>query len=125
MTYDGDSTPLRARISPDADRADRRVVTVHGSIDHLTDPGERQELIADVLDTAGDPDTSALVLDLRHVQLMDSAGITLVVKLWRRLAADGVTLSLVATGFVRQVLVVAGIDQRIELAESPDRLLTR
>lgn len=112
MTPD-DTTPFRVSLTQDDAVPSRRLIHVAGSLDHVTPPGERAGLVRTVLEAAGEPGTTAMVMDLRSVTYVDSAGLSVVVKLWRQLRGQDISLAILAPGPVREVLDLTGITEHI------------
>ena len=87
-----------------ARRAGDGVVLVSGELDILTAAMLEQELRAAAAETSGD-----LVVDLGGVSFMDSAGMNVLVRLFKVLDKDDRTLVLRnTTGSVRRVLELGG-----------------
>jgi anti-sigma B factor antagonist len=83
------------------------IVVIDGEIEFATAP----KLRATLVDLA-QADGAAVVLDLRDVSFLDSAGISLLIQAKKRLANGGGTLALRAPRpNVRRVLEMSGVDE--------------
>ncbi len=96
-------------------RADGAVVVVPtGEIDLAT-----VELLQAEIDAAA-TEATRVVLDLREVTFMDSAGLRLVVHSVRALEADGATLAIVrGPSEVQRVFDLVGLDDRMTMLDQP------
>src|SRR5215207_3785129 len=96
-------------------RAGEAVVVVPaGEIDLATVDVVRAEI------DAARGETKLVVLDLRAVTFIDSAGVRLVLEGTRALAADGGELAVVrGTTEVRRVFGLVGLDGRVRMIDQP------
>jgi anti-anti-sigma factor len=93
---------------------DAVVVVPVGEIDLATDALVEDEI------TAARAESSFVVLDLRAVTFMDSAGIRLVVEGVRRLAEDGGEFAVVrGPAEVQRVFDLVGLEGRVRLLDAP------
>jgi anti-anti-sigma factor len=92
----------------------RLVMQIHGEID-LSNAADLERQIEDALGSA-----QVVVIDLSHVQFMDSQGVRLVYRLSRRVGNDGVEFSFVApeTSIAGQVLKLTAVSQIVPIRES-------
>lgn len=95
---------------------DRVIVAVTGELDEGTAP-ELRDAVGPV--TPG----TRVVLDLRRLAFMDSAGIHLLMHLDVRARSEGWRLGVaVGTGIVGRVLQIVRLADRVEVVEDPDEL---
>ena len=87
------------------------VVSVAGELDVATAP----ILDAALVDAVGDHD-GAVIIDLAATTFVDSAAVSILIKMWKGLRVDERALVLVAPSpKVRAVLEVLGIDQLVPI----------
>ena len=76
------------------------------------------------LDQITGPETKLVVIDLRHLDFMDSTGLSILVRAHQRLAAEGCELGLVrGSQQVQRLLDLTGVAERLQLVDSPEELL--
>jgi anti-anti-sigma factor len=92
------------------------IVEISGEID----ASNSNDILLGVLDDVPD-DVPGLVLDLRHTDYLDSAGIRALFELARRLRARRQQLRLVVLkdGIVRRVLTLTAFTEVVDLHETP------
>lgn len=115
------SVPTSGLMSVEVrDAGPHPVVTVGGDIDALTVAA--LETHVDLLLEADS--VRRLVLDLSAVEFVDSSGLSLLVRVHKRLLASGGTLVVVVTSTsVRRVLEVTGLADVLDLQPSLDAAL--
>ncbi|MEU4745745.1 STAS domain-containing protein [Actinosynnema sp. NPDC023658] len=102
------------RTTP-SDEVEGRWVEVCGEIDYTTAQG----LYADALALADDGGHHR-VLDFAGVEFCDSSGLSALLGIWRRLHADGGTLTVVAApAHVAKAMRVGGMDRLITVHPRP------
>lgn len=102
---------LRIRID---EEGHRRVVHLVGECDMSTAPQLREALLP-----LRGPEIDELIVDASELEFMDSTGLGVVIGCLKRLRESGGVLKIVgATGPVRRVLEITGIDQIIPLHDS-------
>ena len=102
-----------------SDRDRRRLVSMRGVLD------ARYAEIADAVVTALVRSRRRFALDLTNVSLIDSAGLTVLVRAAGRLREGGRTLTITgASATVRHVLYVSGLDQLVGLQQRPGQRST-
>ncbi|MBT8207945.1 MAG: STAS domain-containing protein [Acidimicrobiia bacterium] len=98
----------------ETDSNGRQIVTVSGVIDLRTADtfaNELNQVLASI--------TSEVVVDLRDVEFLDSTGVTALMRAGKALRTNGGELVLVcATGPVRRVLEVSGVDEVFRVVAS-------
>jgi anti-sigma B factor antagonist len=97
-----------------------RAFTVRGELDMSTAP----ELERGLEEALADPGAS-IVIDLSECEFIDSTGIALIVRAWRRLADQGERQLALASGDhqVRRLLKITGVEGSIPMHESRDAAL--
>lgn len=96
-------------------------LTVRGELDMNTAP----ELERALDDALADPDAS-IVLDLCECEFIDSTGIALIVRAWRRLDSDEGDGKLVLCSHnhqVRRLLKITGVESSISMHEGREAAL--
>jgi anti-sigma B factor antagonist len=107
---------FRVEVRRDASAA---VIAVSGELDLASGP----ELEAE-LDQISGPDTQMLVIDLRHLDFMDSTGLSILVRAHQRLAGQGCEMGLVkGSQQVQRLLDLTGVAERLRLVDTPEELL--
>jgi anti-sigma B factor antagonist len=92
-------------------------LSMAGEIDLLTAP----VLVEEAGEQLG-RSPSALVLDLSQVTFCDSAGVAALVRIYHRATGAGIELTLRgATGMVRHVLEISGVDQVVTVEDERAR----
>lgn len=100
-------------VTVDSDERSFRI-TVGGELDLHTAPRVQQ-----VLDRVYDAPPGELVLDFRHLYFIDSAGLAMLVDVYRRLNKSSVlTLRVSPEGQVRQVLELSRFDRFFQIDSS-------
>lgn len=95
------------------------VIAVSGELDLASAPTLEHEL-----QQAESSDAEVLILDLRQLEFIDSTGLGLLVKAHRRSEESGRRFAVVrGSSQVQRLLELAGLEQRLELVDSPDDLL--
>jgi anti-sigma B factor antagonist len=95
------------------------VVSVSGELDLASGP----ELEAELNRLAG-PETQLVVVDLRHLDFMDSTGLSIIVRAHQRMAGEGCEMGLVkGSQQVQRLLDLTGVAERLRLVDSPEDLL--
>jgi anti-sigma B factor antagonist len=99
-----------------SERDGRALVVVRGELDLATAP-DLEAVLIERLDTG-----FHLVVDLRHLEFMDSSGLRVLVTAHFRAEDDGLSLVIVRPmegGEVAKILSIAGIDKELELVDEP------
>jgi anti-sigma B factor antagonist len=95
------------------------VLAVIGELD-LSSSGELEEALAQ-LDGS---DTGLVILDLREVDFMDSAGLAVIVRAHQRAESAGRPFGVVqGSAQVRRLLSLTGVDGQMTVAKTPEELL--
>lgn len=95
-----------------------RVLSVTGEIDHLSG-----EALREALDPSGTPSVR-VVVDMRQVSFMDSAGINIFLTAHRSLTRAGGWLRLAAVGpTVVRTLQIVGLDTVLDIHETREQAL--
>jgi stage II sporulation protein AA (anti-sigma F factor antagonist) len=95
-----------------------RVLSVTGEIDHLTG-----EVLREALDPSGAPGVR-VVVDMRQVSFMDSAGINIFLTAHRSLTRAGGWLRLAAVGpTVIRTIQIVGLDTVLDIHETREQAL--
>jgi stage II sporulation protein AA (anti-sigma F factor antagonist) len=95
------------------------VIVVRGELDLASGP----ELEAE-LGRLPEPPPELLVVDLRHLDFMDSTGLSILVKAHQRAVEEGREFGLVrGTPQVQRLLELTGVSERLPMADSPEELL--
>ena len=98
---------------------DATVLAVSGELDLVSSP-ELEEALARV--DGSEP--ALVILDLREVEFMDSAGLSVLVKAHQRAQSAGRRFGLVnGTPQVRRLLSLTGMDERMTVVQTPEDLL--
>jgi anti-sigma B factor antagonist len=98
---------------------DRVVVELHGELDLLGAP-----LLQRRIDEAGVDSRGILVLDLRGLQFVDSAGLRVILAANESAGQRGQELALTrGSDQVQRLLNVAGVDAHLRIIDSPDDIL--
>jgi anti-anti-sigma factor len=94
------------------------VFVVRGELDLASGP----ELEAE-LGRLTEPPPELLVVDLRHLDFMDSTGLSILVKAHQRAVEEGWEFGLVrGTPQVQRLLELTGVSERLPMADSPEEL---
>jgi anti-sigma B factor antagonist len=118
----GADPPLREVLRPSGpprfelrieNQPDTIVVRVGGELDLLTAPK-----LSARLDGLIRASTSSIVLDLRDLEFMDSAGLQILLNIRRRLARTSRTLSVICDGAVRQVIEFARLTETLRVSSA-------
>lgn len=95
------------------------MLAVSGEVDLASSPA-----LEEALQEADGAESSVVVLDLREVEFMDSAGLAVVVKAHQRARRAGKRFGLVnRSPQVRRLLSLTGMDERMTMAQTPEELL--
>lgn len=92
-----------------------------GDLDLATVPAARARVVAAFADLG---DSTGVELDLRDVDILDSAGLGVVVGALRRARTKGIDVRLrVAAGPVRELITLVGLDRMVDVVteEASDR----
>ncbi len=95
------------------------VIAISGELDLATAPSLEQGL-----QDAENSGATLVILDLRRLAFIDSTGLAILVRAHRRAEESGRRFA-VAKGSsqVQRLLELAGLEQRLELIDSPEQLL--
>ena len=105
---------LRVRIEQ---RDASTIVEVSGELDIGTRP-QLQETIDDVLRRGA----RQLVVDLRPLEFLDSAGIGLLFALSKKASEDGFDLVVVRSEMAQRLLAITGVDSQLTIVDRIDDL---
>lgn len=95
------------------------VVVVRGELDLATSP-QLEESLRRIWDGGN----QQLVIDLRHLEFMDSTGLSIIVKAHQRLNDEGRRLSVVrGSQQVQRLLDLTGVSERLQLVDSPEEIV--
>lgn len=95
------------------------VIAVSGELD-LMSSGELEE----ALEELDGSDHGSVVLDLREVEFMDSAGLAVVVRAHQRAESAGTSFGVAsASPQVRRLLALTGMDERMTVTRTLEELL--
>jgi anti-sigma B factor antagonist len=98
---------------------DRIVIGLHGELDLLGAPLLRSEIENPEIEG-----TEMVVLDLRDLRFIDSAGLRVVLAAYERSQQRGQAFALSrGSTQVQRLLSIAGLDEHLRIIESPDELL--
>lgn len=98
---------------------DRVVIGLHGELDLLGAPTLQSEIENPELET-----TEMVVLDLRELRFVDSAGLRVILAAHERSQQRGQAFALSrGSAQVQRLLSIAGLDEHLRIIESPDELL--
>jgi anti-sigma B factor antagonist len=90
----------------------KEIVQLEGPVDLTTVPAIRRRL----LDCAKKRDTNQMCLDLSQVTVLDTAGVAMLVEVWRSLARrDGKLCLTGLSGNARRLVQLAQLDQLFEM----------
>jgi anti-anti-sigma factor len=104
-----DPEPFRVAVCPERDRVR---VLLTGEVD-LATVGTVEEQLRELLDAGFDQ----VVMDLRRLSFMDCSGVRMLIAVDRRARERGGRLGIVcATGQVRRLLALSGVDRHLELS---------
>ena len=106
------SGPPRLELWID-NQAEAIVVRVAGELDLLTAPK-----LSARLDGVIRASSTSVVLDLRNVEFMDSAGLQILLNIRRRLERKSRTLSVICGGAVKQVIEFARLTQTLRVTSA-------
>jgi anti-anti-sigma factor len=110
---------------PDQPKTPQAEITVHGDHLRIAISGDLDAVSSPVLgrklDDALSPSWPDAVLDLQHVDFLDSSGLGLLINLSRRMSDSGASLRLCnVPGPVRRIFELTGVGSRFQGAlESP------
>jgi anti-anti-sigma factor len=112
---------MRVQFAPDAEVPGALLVTVNGSLDT---PGS-EKFMAEMA-TRVIPDCPSLILDLRGVEWVSSAGVGALVRLLTRTQSSGGTMALYGCGSkVQSVLRICGLESALNLCETASQARAR
>jgi anti-sigma B factor antagonist len=98
---------------------DRVVIGLHGELDLLGAPLLQSEIENPEIDG-----TEMVVLDLRDLRFVDSAGLRAILAAHERSQQRGQAFALSrGSAQVQRLLSIAGLDEHLRIIESPDELL--
>jgi anti-sigma B factor antagonist len=98
---------------------DRVVVGLHGELDLVGAPLLQAEVDSPEIDGKG-----MVVLDLRDLRFIDSAGLRVILAAHERSQKRGQAFALSrGSAQVQRLLSIAGLDEHLRIIESPDELL--
>jgi anti-anti-sigma factor len=98
---------------------DATVLAVSGELDLVSSPELEQ-----ALERVYGFEPELLILDLREVDFMDSAGLSVVVKAQKWAQSTSTRFGLVnGSPQVRRLLTLTGMDERITVVQTPEELL--
>jgi anti-sigma B factor antagonist len=99
--------------------ADRIVLGLHGELDLLGAPLLQQEIESAEIEATG-----IVVLDLQHLQFIDSAGLRVILAAHERSQQQGQEFALTrGTEQVQRLFAIAGVSEHLRIILSPDELL--
>jgi anti-anti-sigma factor len=97
------------------------VIGVRGELDLASSPALEQELERGAAATA-----EVVIVDLRNLEFMDSTGLSVLVRAHQRATENGQRFGVVrGPQQVQRLLSLTGVADRLNLADSPDELLTQ
>lgn len=97
----------------------RVVVGLHGELDLLGTP-----LLEGEMESAAIDDAETVVLDLRELRFIDSAGLRVILAAHERSQQRGQAFALSrGSAQVQRLLSIAGLDEHLRIIESPDELV--
>ncbi|MEV6898822.1 STAS domain-containing protein [Amycolatopsis sp. NPDC051372] len=112
------ATPFGLRLSHDRVGA-VRVVRAAGEVDAAT-----AEMLHEAAMLGGGEEPTTLVLDLSEVTFLDSAGLTVLVRVERKQRAQGGSLAVVTRNrAVLRVLEITGLDRSLTILSTVDDAL--
>ena len=95
------------------------VITVSGELDLASSPALEEEL-----ERVAQSDAQLVVVDLRHLEFMDSTGLSVLVRAHQRAEENGRRLGLVnGSQQVQRLLTLTGVADRLTLTDAPEELL--
>jgi anti-sigma B factor antagonist len=95
------------------------VITVSGELDLASSPALEEEL-----ERVAQSDAKVVVVDLRHLEFMDSTGLSVLVRAHQRAEENGRRLGLVnGSQQVQRLLTLTGVADRLTLTDVPEELL--
>jgi anti-sigma B factor antagonist len=95
------------------------VITVSGELDLASSPALEEEL-----ERVAQSDAQLVVVDLRHLEFMDSTGLSVLVRAHQRAEENGRRLGLVnGSQQVQRLLTLTGVADRLTLTDLPGELL--
>ena len=95
------------------------VITVSGELDLASSPALEEEL-----ERVAQSDAELVVVDLRHLEFMDSTGLSVLVRAHQRAEENGRRLGLVnGSQQVQRLLTLTGVADRLTLTDVPEELL--
>jgi anti-anti-sigma factor len=97
------------------------VIGVRGLLYVASSPAPAQELAGGAAATA-----EVVIVDLRNLEFMDSTGLSVLVRAHQRATENGQRFGVVrGPQQVQRLLSLTGVADRLNLADSPDELLTQ
>ena len=95
------------------------VISVSGELDLASSPALEEEL-----ERVAQSDAQLVVVDLRHLEFMDSTGLSVLVRAHQRAEENGRRLGLVnGSQQVQRLLTLTGVADRLTLTDLPEELL--
>lgn len=97
------------------------VIGVRGELDLASSPALEEELERGAAASA-----ELVIVDLRNLEFMDSTGLSVLVRAHQRATENGQRFGVVrGPQQVQRLLSLTGVADRLNLADSPDELLTQ
>jgi len=97
------------------------IITVTGELDLASSPGLEQEL-----ERGAAAQAEQVIIDLRQLEFMDSTGLSVLVRAHQRATDNGQRFGVVrGPQQVQRLLSLTGVAERLNLADSPDELLSQ
>src|SRR5437868_1838554 len=95
------------------------VISVSGELDLASSPELQEEL-----DRSEESGAELLIIDLRHLDFMDSTGLSVLVKAHQRAEERGQRFALVkGPAQVERLLSMTGVVDRLTVVDAPEQLL--
>jgi anti-anti-sigma factor len=108
---------LRIEVRSEQDRV---VLVLHGELDLVGAPLLQSEVDGPAVDAA-----PMVVLDLEHLQFIDSSGLRVILSAHERARERGQAFALTrGSQQVQRLLSIAGVSGHLKIIASPDELLT-
>ena len=100
---------------------DTAVISVSGELDLASSPALEEEL-----ERVAQSDAQVVVVDLRHLEFMDSTGLSVLVRAHQRAEEQGRRLAMVkGPQQVQRLLSLTGVADRLTVVDTPEELLGR
>ncbi|MGZ4182369.1 MAG: STAS domain-containing protein [Solirubrobacteraceae bacterium] len=95
------------------------VISVSGELDLASSPALEEEL-----ERVAQSDAQVVIVDLRHLEFMDSTGLSVLVRAHQHAEENGRRLGLVnGSQQVQRLLTLTGVADRLMLTDVPEELL--